>query len=189
MRAARANGHRVYLFTGRSRAEIYPNLWQLGVDGVIGSNKSYVEDGAEVVFHQVMDAAVVAEAIQWLTAEDLGYYLECNSGLFGSANLPGRAAAAIGRPHAADGQFIRDAFPDMIYGDEAIPPDSTRSASRCVPTWTSTSWRPASRDAPASTPGAPRARAPSSARSANSASTRAPPSSCSPGIRAFRGPN
>lgn len=38
IRKARANGHRVYLCTGRSRAEIYDELWAIGLDGMIGGN-------------------------------------------------------------------------------------------------------------------------------------------------------
>ncbi len=34
--AARANGHRVYICTGRSRTEVYPFRSQIGLDGVIG---------------------------------------------------------------------------------------------------------------------------------------------------------
>ena len=123
VRTARAGGHRVYLCTGRSRAEIYPELWQLGVDGLIGGNGSYVESSGEVIFHQVMDAAVVAEAIDWMSGDGLGYYLECNSGLFGSADLPQRAAAAIGRPGAEGEQFVRSVFPAMIYQPSPVPLD------------------------------------------------------------------
>ena len=123
VRTARAGGHRVYLCTGRSRAEIYPELWQLGVDGLIGGNGSYVESSGEVIFHQVMDAAVVAEAIDWMSGDGLGYYLECNSGLFGSADLPQRAAAAIGRPGAEGEQFVRSVFPAMIYQPWPVPLD------------------------------------------------------------------
>mgnify|MGYP001340711852 CR=1 FL=1 len=36
IRAARAAGHRVYLCTGRSRAEMPEMLWQIGVDGMVG---------------------------------------------------------------------------------------------------------------------------------------------------------
>ena len=43
IRAARCKGHRVYLCTGRSRAEVYPPLWDIGLDGMIGGNGSYVE--------------------------------------------------------------------------------------------------------------------------------------------------
>ena len=38
IRKARANGHRVYLCTGRSRAEIYDELWAIGLDGMIGGS-------------------------------------------------------------------------------------------------------------------------------------------------------
>lgn len=44
IRAARAAGHRVYVCTGRSRAEMPPWIWDIGLDGMIGGNGSYVED-------------------------------------------------------------------------------------------------------------------------------------------------
>lgn len=89
---ARTRGHRVYLSTGRSRAEIYPSLWALGIDGLIGGNGSYIED------------------------EDLGFFLECNSGLYASHNFPEKAAAVLGGTTPANVQTIRDAFPHLIYG-------------------------------------------------------------------------
>lgn len=120
VRAARARGHRVYLCTGRSRAEIYDQLWDLGVDGLIGGNGSYLEDAGQVVFHQVLDAAVVAEAVAWLIAEDLGFYLECNSGLYASDHLPEKAAGLLeGGATPENVRFIRDAMPDLIYGTRA----------------------------------------------------------------------
>ena len=36
VRQARENGHRVYICTGRSRAEDYPYLWDIGLDGICG---------------------------------------------------------------------------------------------------------------------------------------------------------
>lgn len=123
VREARASGHRVYLCTGRSRAEIYPHLWDLGVDGLIGGNGSYIEDAGQVVQHQVMAPEVVAEAVGWLDAEDLGYYLECNSGLYGSPQLLERAAAAIGRPGAEGERFVADAFPDLLPLADDLPDD------------------------------------------------------------------
>lgn len=54
IRKARANGHKVYICTGRSKAEVYPNLWEIGLDGMIGGNGSYVEDHGKVVMHQLI---------------------------------------------------------------------------------------------------------------------------------------
>ncbi|MBK8447028.1 MAG: HAD hydrolase family protein [Micropruina sp.] len=116
LRAVRGRGHLVYLCTGRSRAEIYPHLWELGVDGLIGGNGSYVEDGDLVVFHQVLDPVVVQRAVDWMLERDLGFYLECNAGLFGSDNLPEKAAAILGGPTPENVAFVRNGFPDMIYG-------------------------------------------------------------------------
>ena len=117
IREARTRGHRVYLCTGRSRAEIYDHLWELGVDGLIGGNGSYVEDAGRAIFHQVLDPAVVAEAVEWMLAEELGFYLECNSGLFGSDDLPEKAAAWLdGGVTPENVAFFKDALPNLIYG-------------------------------------------------------------------------
>ena len=49
--AARANGHKVYICTGCSKAEIEQrDLPEL--DGMIGGNGAYVEDNGTVVMHQ-----------------------------------------------------------------------------------------------------------------------------------------
>ena len=54
IRQARSSGHRVYICTGRSRAEVYPQLWEIGLDGMIGGNGSYVEDHGHVVMHRLI---------------------------------------------------------------------------------------------------------------------------------------
>lgn len=122
VRAARARGHGVYLCTGRSRAEIYDDLWELGVDGLIGGNGSYVEAGGVVVHHQVLDPEVAHRAVEWMLANDLAFYLECNSGLYGTDNLPEQVGAIWG-PGEANVQRAREGFPQMIYGTTAARDD------------------------------------------------------------------
>lgn len=116
IRSARSRGHQVFLCTGRSRAEIYPELWALGVDGFIGGNGSYIEVGGEAIHHQVLPVDVVRRAVAWLVASDLGYYLECNSGLYGSTNLPERGAQAVWEDWESRVEFVRSSFPHMIFG-------------------------------------------------------------------------
>ena len=57
VRAARAHGHEVYLTTGRSRAEIYPELWDIGFDGLIGGNGMYIERAGVVLADRAMATA------------------------------------------------------------------------------------------------------------------------------------
>ena len=43
IRQARGNGHLIYVCTGRSKAEMPQEIWDIGLDGMIGGNGSYVE--------------------------------------------------------------------------------------------------------------------------------------------------
>ena len=78
---ARANGHKVYICTGCSKAEIEQrNLCDL--DGMIGGNGAYVEDNGKVVMHQGLTKEQVKHIVDWCNDRHLGFYLEANSGMY-----------------------------------------------------------------------------------------------------------
>ena len=78
---ARANGHKVYICTGCSKAEIEQrNLCEL--DGMIGGNGAYVEDNNEIVLHQGLTKEEVKHIVDWCNERHLGFYLEANSGMY-----------------------------------------------------------------------------------------------------------
>lgn len=78
---ARANGHKVYICTGCSKAEIEQrNLCDL--DGMIGGNGAYVEDNGHVVMHQGLTKEEVKHIVDWCNERQLGFYLEANSGMY-----------------------------------------------------------------------------------------------------------
>ena len=66
----------MYICTGRSKAEVYPYLWDIGLDGMIGGNGSYVEDGDTVVMHQLITAEQCKHIVDWLKSRGLEFYLE-----------------------------------------------------------------------------------------------------------------
>ncbi len=84
IRQARANGHRVYICTGRSKAEVYDDIWSIGLDGMIGGNGSYIEDHGEIVMHQKISLEDVKALVAWFRENDIEFYLEANSGLYPS---------------------------------------------------------------------------------------------------------
>jgi Cof subfamily protein (haloacid dehalogenase superfamily) len=118
VRKARANGHRVYISTGRSKAEVYQPLWDIGLDGMIGGNGSYVEDNGCVIMHQLMSREQCRRVVDWLKSRSLAFYLESNNGLFASQGFDEQAAPAVEKYSASKGHSmtVRAAFPDMIYG-------------------------------------------------------------------------
>jgi Cof subfamily protein (haloacid dehalogenase superfamily) len=127
IRKARANGHRVYICTGRSRAEVYQNIWDIGLDGMIGGNGSYVEDHGKVVRHSLLTLDQCRRAVDWLHKRGLEFYLESNNGLFASERFETGAERAIQLYSARKGKAgtvkVRDVLPDLIYGGELYRDD------------------------------------------------------------------
>lgn len=95
IRQARENGHLVYVCTGRSRAEMQPELWEIGLDGMIGGNGSYVEHQGQVIMHQLLSAEDSRAIVEWLHERGLEFYLESNNGLFASENFRERARETL----------------------------------------------------------------------------------------------
>ncbi|HEM5133584.1 TPA: HAD family hydrolase [Streptococcus suis] len=95
IRQARENGHLVYVCTGRSRAEMQPELWEIGLDGMIGGNGSYVEHQGQVIMHQLLSEEDSRAIVDWLHERGLEFYLESNNGLFASEKFRERARETL----------------------------------------------------------------------------------------------
>ena len=129
VRKARENGHRVYICTGRSKAEVYENIWEIGLDGMIGGNGSYVEDHGHVVMHQMITPEQCRHIVDWLKEHRLEFYLESNAGLFASAGFEEAGEPVIQEysrrkgKEGADKIKVRDVFPEMIFDGELYRDD------------------------------------------------------------------
>lgn len=129
IRQARANGHKVYICTGRSKAEVYDYVWNVGFDGMIGGNGSYVEHNDEIVMHQLITAEQCKHIVDWCKSRNLEFYLESNNGLFASENFEEKGKPVIQTYSArkgkenADQLTVRDVFPEMIFGGELYRDD------------------------------------------------------------------
>ena len=128
IRLARRAGHRAYICTGRSEAEVYKNIWDIGLDGMIGGNGSYVKDRDTAILHQHLSKEQCKRIVDYLHQKSLPFYLESNSGLYGSEDfeteaLPAILAYAGRKGKATEGLTCRDFFPDLITGADLIRDD------------------------------------------------------------------
>ncbi|QFJ56159.1 Cof-type HAD-IIB family hydrolase [Pseudobutyrivibrio xylanivorans] len=127
IREARKNGHKVYICTGRSEAEVYQNIWDIGLDGMIGGNGSYVKDGDNVVMHQLITTEQCKHIVDWCHSRNLDFYLESNNGLFGSEHFEENALPVLQEYSARKGRdtniTIRQIFPDMIFDGDLYRSD------------------------------------------------------------------
>ena len=135
IRTARKNGHKVYICTGRSRAEVYDYIWDIGLDGMIGGNGSYVESDGKVIMHQVIPLEEAKHIVDWLHGRKLEFYLEANAGLFASENFETRGEPTIqlycarkNKP-GAEQMTIRKVFPEMIFGEKNLYRDDLNKVS------------------------------------------------------------
>ncbi|MBT0889201.1 Cof-type HAD-IIB family hydrolase [Streptococcus lutetiensis] len=131
IRQARTNGHKVFVCTGRSRAEMQPELWEIGLDGMIGGNGSYVEYNEEVIMHQMISKEDSRAIVDWLHERGLEFYLESNNGLFASENFKEAACPVMRRyvmqkgKTAAEVEHMEaeDALHGLVYGGELYRDD------------------------------------------------------------------
>ncbi|MEQ9809861.1 HAD family hydrolase [Streptococcus jiangjianxini] len=131
IRLARDNGHKVYVCTGRSRAEMQDAIWDIGIDGMIGGNGSYVEDNEEVVMHRLISKEEAKHIVDWLHSRGLEFYLESNNGLFASENFKDAARLVLREYSLRKGkteeevkdQEPEDALHGLIYGGELYRDD------------------------------------------------------------------
>lgn len=123
VRAARANGHRVFLCTGRALAEIWPRFLEAGFDGVISSGGGHASYGDEVLLHHTIPTEFLEHARSFLDGGGFDYILESNSGLYPSRGVRRRMARIV-RPEATEAEldeFV--ASDDDILKPLAVTPD------------------------------------------------------------------
>ena len=129
IRKARANGHKAYICTGRSKAEVYEDIWDIGLDGMIGGNGCYVEDHGKVLLHQKLSIEECAHIVDWCKARKMEFYLEANSGLYPSERyreVSIEAAKKKGIKNPEYGEF----FKRMIYGASPYRDDVNKISFR-----------------------------------------------------------
>ena len=128
IRMARAQGHLVYICTGRSRSEVYDEIWNIGLDGMIGANGGYIEHHGEVLFHAHLKKEQCSAIVDWLHSSNLEFYLESNTGLYASEHFEEAGEPVMQKYMQRKGKgqennHIRTQFPDMVFGENLYRED------------------------------------------------------------------
>lgn len=86
VKEARNNGHYIFLCTGRSKAELFEHIMEIGFDGVIAAAGGYIEHENTVVMHKKVKNEDVKHLVTYFDENNINFYLESNGGLFASKN-------------------------------------------------------------------------------------------------------
>ena len=84
IKEARKNGHLIFLSTGRSKAELFDHIMDIGFDGVIAAAGGYIELNNKTIMHKKFKEEEVKEIVEYFNEKGIDFYLEANGGLFAS---------------------------------------------------------------------------------------------------------
>ncbi|WP_405374015.1 MULTISPECIES: Cof-type HAD-IIB family hydrolase [unclassified Microbacterium] len=87
IRTARANGHLVYLCTGRAAGDIHPKVREIGYDGAITNGGAYAVRGDELLFDEPMPRADTDHLIEYFDREGIHYFLQSNEAVYASRGV------------------------------------------------------------------------------------------------------
>lgn len=86
----RKQGNLCFLCTGRSKAEIYSHILEVGFDGIIGAGGGFVEIGDEMLYHKQVSKPAIDHVVDFFEKHNFDYYIESNGGLYASQHLVDR---------------------------------------------------------------------------------------------------
>lgn len=87
IRRARANGHLVWLCTGRADGDIHPDVRAIGFDGAISNAGAYATSGDELIVEHPMPRADVAAIETYFEAHGIHYFLQTHEAVFASPGI------------------------------------------------------------------------------------------------------
>ncbi|MEH7096506.1 HAD family hydrolase [Neobacillus vireti] len=95
VRKARENGHLVFICTGRSKNIIFPEILEVGFDGIIGAAGGYIEIEDNILFHEQIKKENIQYLVEYFDTHEVDFLLESNDGTFCSKNAKKRMLSAI----------------------------------------------------------------------------------------------
>jgi Cof subfamily protein (haloacid dehalogenase superfamily) len=87
IRSARADGHLVFLSTGRSWPDVPPVVRAIGFDGVVSNGGAYATVGEETVVARTMPLDAVQRLVEYFEAADIRYLLQTDRGAYAGADV------------------------------------------------------------------------------------------------------
>ncbi|NLW52207.1 MAG: Cof-type HAD-IIB family hydrolase [Tissierellia bacterium] len=76
LKKLKENGHKIFLNTGRSLAEVGKGFDRLGFDGFVCAAGSYVKIGDKVIYQRTIDSDSIDKLVELLTSLKIGFGLE-----------------------------------------------------------------------------------------------------------------
>lgn len=114
IRSVRANGHLVYLCTGRAAIEVPKVVRAIGFDGIISAGGGFAEIGDELVITRTMPPAAAERMTRFFESAGFDFYLQAYRDVYPSAGVRDR--------------FVEYLLDDLRRETGAEPSEAARAA-------------------------------------------------------------
>ena len=111
IRAARANGHQVFVCTGRSMVELPPEVLAIGWDGFVVASGAFVQVASDVLTHRRLTPEALHHVSDYFDGHGGGYYFQANDGVYAT-----RAARDLLGRIVTEAVAEDPAFDDLDHG-------------------------------------------------------------------------
>ncbi len=120
VREAQSRGHRFFLSTGRSEAEIDPRLSEISFDGGVYSNGAKVVFRDRIIFERKMTAEDISFLIDYSGKKDFLFMIQTDSGTYLTAEAKeffiSSMRKSFGKPIDVPNLIVYDKFPKDLPG-------------------------------------------------------------------------
>jgi Cof subfamily protein (haloacid dehalogenase superfamily) len=117
VQTARANGHLVYVSTGRAEPEIYPPIRAIGFDGTVSAGGGFATVGDELVISRTMPEEAVARMVAFYERSGYDFYLQSYGEVYPSPGIYGRFAQYL-RADATSATSTRADLPVVAAAEQ-----------------------------------------------------------------------
>ena len=80
IKQAKANGHKMFLCTGRTRSQVWPELLQMGFDGIVSVAGAEAIVGDEIIYQSIMEPKKVEKFLDLMEPLHISYGLQTSEG-------------------------------------------------------------------------------------------------------------
>ncbi len=129
-------GHRLFFCTGRNNPEVFPSLWELGFEGIVGANGTYADLDGTRLFDYRIDRPELQSATAWFDQRHLPWIWQTPDHLY-SAPTFWDAFTNMGQtPQPSRVEFVEQVLPRVREGI----PEAASKAVVIIPAGSSTSF-------------------------------------------------
>jgi Cof subfamily protein (haloacid dehalogenase superfamily) len=111
IRSARANGHQVFVCTGRSMVELSPEVLDIGWDGFVVASGAFVQVASDVLTHRWLTPEALHHVADYFDVHGGGYYFQANDGVYATPRARDLLGRIVSEAVAGD-----PAFDDLDHG-------------------------------------------------------------------------